>query len=84
LHHPLAEISVEWIVAAENNSPSPMQLWSTLKVGSPHRHPQLLDLLTTGDHTAIVVAENGYRHLYQVWPKDSLTGNVEIVAINQR
>ncbi|MNE91699.1 hypothetical protein D3C80_1893430 [compost metagenome] len=60
----------------------PTQLVPGLEVRLTHFYERL-GIVGSGDHAAVVVAQDDYRRLGQIRPKDALTARIERVAINE-
>jgi hypothetical protein len=54
-----------------------------LKDRHTHFNAEVFDFLATSDDAAIIITEHRYWPANQVRSKDTLTGYIEIIAINQ-
>ena len=82
-HHPVAHVGVECIVAAQSDDAVLPSEILHLEPWRAHFHAEGLDLVATGDGATIVVGEHDHRLAFQSGIEDSLTGDIEVVAVDQ-
>ncbi len=82
-HHALGDIAVQRVVAAESDDAMPAQQILDLKIGRAHFH-EGFGVVASGNHAAIVVAQDDDRDLGQVRTKHTLAARIKAVAVDQR
>jgi hypothetical protein len=81
--HPVAHVTIQNVVGGEGqNAVLACQIFH-LEPGRAHRHAQRLDLIASGDSTAVVIGEHHERHAFQLGLEYALAGDVEVVHVHQ-
>ena len=83
LHHPIGQIGIQSVVAAECEHAVLRHQVFALKPRLPHAHTQSLGLVGARDHTAIVVGQHHHGHVAQVGAEQAFATDIEVVAIDQ-
>ena len=84
LHDALRKVAVEFIVGREHFHAMLPEQRSRLEFGLAHGYAQRLGLLTARDDAAVVVGKHDHRLSGKVGPKEPLTRNVEVVAVDEQ
>ena len=83
LHHPIGQVGIQSVVAAERKDAVFFHQVFALKPRLPHAHTQGLGLVRARHHAAIVVGQHYHGHVAQVGPEESFATHIEVVAIDQ-
>ena len=81
-NHPCSQFSIQFIVGGEYGYLLIGELLGELEIRSPGLDTHLLCLIASGNHTAIIVAQNHHRLAVQVRAENPLAAYIAIVTIN--
>ncbi|MNX93618.1 hypothetical protein D3C86_1258080 [compost metagenome] len=81
-HYSLTHVAVECVIGRKRNDAVLPQLVFDLKIWLAHFH-EGLGIIAARDNTAVIVGQDHYRHLCQVWAEHPFAAGVKAVAIDQ-
>ena len=83
IHNPLGNVSVKRVIGGKNGNIVFTDKSFVFEIGCSHANAKFLDLIGTGNYTAVIIGKHHHRFVRQIRPEETFTGNIEIVAVNQ-